>query len=155
MDKNTKLYQDFVKLYNSAYPSKSGASCQVEANEIWKNRIKEGKVFNADKYDEEVNKLKTKVKKIEDSSRITKFFKKKDNNANNVAEHNKSKLQMTVDPELEEEDDNFEDIYDSAGLSSQPPPTTPEAPAQEKIKAEIAQKEKILSNLIESRNLDN
>ena len=77
MDRNTKLYQDFVKLYTSAYFSRGGLSCQVEANEIWKNRIKVGKEIIKDIYDEEVERLKTKLKKNEESGSISKFFKHK------------------------------------------------------------------------------
>ena len=70
MNRNTKLYQDFVRVFTSANPSKSSITCQVEANEYWKNKIKEGKSINIEKYNNEMEKLKTTVKKIEDKKSI-------------------------------------------------------------------------------------
>ena len=152
MDRNSKLYQDFVKLYTSAYSSRGGLSCQVEANEIWKNRIKVGKEIKKDIYDLEVERLKTKLKKNEELGSITKFFKKQvpkvvPNDAEEPKPSDLEQAQVDVN-------DNVVGIEDIAGPSTRSPQTQPlPAPAQEKLKAKIAQTETLLANLIESRNL--
>ena len=152
MDRNTKLYQDFVKLYTSAYSSRSGLSCQVEANEIWKNRIKVGKEINKDVYEKEVERLKTKLKKNEESGSITKFFKKQ---VPKVVTNDAEELKLAdLEQAKVDVNENVVGIEGIAGPSTRSPQTqTLPAPAQEKLKAKIAQTETILANLIESRNL--
>ena len=61
MDKNTKLYQSFVKLYTSVHSSKSALACQIEANEVWKKRIKNEKnKIDMESYQVEVDELKAR-----------------------------------------------------------------------------------------------
>ena len=154
MDRNTKLYQDFVKLYTSAYFSRGGLSCQVEANEIWKNRIKVGKEINKDNYDEEVERLKTKLKKNEESGSISKFFKKQVPKVVVVPNDTEEPKPADLEQAKVDVNDNVVGIEGIAGPSTRSPQTQPlPAPAQEKLKAEIAQTETLIANLIESRNL--
>ena len=78
MDRNTKCYQDFFKLYTLANPAKTSKACQVEVNEIWNNTIKDGKKkVNTEAYENESNKLRAKLKKKENS--VASFFKKREN----------------------------------------------------------------------------
>ena len=56
MNRNTKLYQDFMRVFTSANPSKSSITCQGEAYEFWKNKIREGKSINIEKYNNEMVK---------------------------------------------------------------------------------------------------
>ena len=125
----------------------------VEANEYWKNKIKEGKSINIKKYNNEMEKLKTTVKKIGDMKSIVKFFQKKEGLP--IASSSRSSETTETIPQHKQpdaENDNIEEIDAIAGSSSLTQRVY-ETPAQEKLKAEIGKTEKILVNLIESRNL--
>ena len=153
MDRNTKYYQDFFKLYTLANPAKTSKACQVEVNEIWNNTIKDGKKkVNTEAYENESNKLRAKLKKKENS--VASFFKKHDNVLAKTKDTEDDTNVEKQQPPVEEDDRD----YSAATDEDDTPTTNPlrhhkETPAQDKLKEDIAKVEKVITNLTESRNL--
>ena len=156
MDKNTKLYQDLSKLYSSAHPGKARLACQVEVNEIWKTKIKEGKKkVDTAAYELEVDKLKTKMKKREAEGGISSFFKKKSgNDKSQQVEQQKQQHSAAEVQDAETVTIPDEPLEGEEGEESQYQILKPEPhPAQDKLKEELSKVEKMLANLIETRDL--
>ena len=77
METNNKMYQDLFKLYKHAYSKKVVANCQVEFNQMWKDKIKKGKDnLDIEAYQSESARLKEMIHKNKPSS-ILSFFRKK------------------------------------------------------------------------------
>ena len=64
METNNKMYQDLFKLYKHAYSKKVVANCQVEFNQMWKDKIKKGKDnLDIEAYQSESARLKEMIHK--------------------------------------------------------------------------------------------
>ena len=75
METNNKMYQDLFKLYKHAYSKKVVANCQVEFNQMWKDKIKKGKDnLDIEAYQSESARLKEMIHKNKPSS-ILSFYR--------------------------------------------------------------------------------
>ena len=120
-------------------------------NAIWNEKIKEGKTkVGGDAFEDEMEKLKDKLKRKETGG-IHSFLKRKKQSQENLPPPTLAPNHEET-TEVEDLTTNDDDLDDS---DDEEDPLTPEPskPAQDKIKEEIAKVEKVLCNLIESRNL--
>ena len=172
---NNKLYQDLFNRYKEVFtqnivngiPNKSSSKIQVEVNEIWREKIKRGAKESVcmDAFKSEMIKLKTLLDKKKRGG-IQHFFGDKpkskaktvDARANLEQDENKNKTDkeeetdipsVTIDDEPEAGTTENKPADKEEEESSKEIP----CPAQTKLKKEIEVKEKLLKNLIESRNL--
>ena len=176
---NNKLYQDLFNRYKEVFtqnivngiPNKSSSKIQVEVNEIWREKIKRGAKESVcmDAFKSEMIKLKTLLDKKKRGG-IQHFFGDKpkskaktvDARANLEQDENKNKTdkeEETVDssdiPSVTIDDEPEAGTTENKPADKEEEESSKEipCPAQTKLKKEIEVKEKLLKNLIESRNL--
>ena len=161
MNRNDKRYQDLFQLYLKAHPGRLHSKCQGEVNNIWKTEIKVKKTCPLDvtKYNEACDKLKNKIKNSKPVG--MEAFLSSNKNAGGNKNPNKTDIDNNVvvgrteTGEVEEvsfiEPVIVDEVADDALDEEQKEVVTP---VQDRLRKEIDDKEKLLANLYEARNLD-
>ena len=158
MFKNTKLYDELSILYAKAYPNKAKKTVQAEVNQLWHDlkKSKKGPVDD-DKYTLEIDKLKSLVKKVEGSQKsIQSFLKRKDEGAiinNNVAHLETNDEGEVSQVEASNDEPGTLELVGEEQNNHQDKDNDYQTPKQEKLKAEILEKEAALGKLLDAKML--
>ena len=161
MFRNTKLYDELSSLYAKAYPNKAKKTVQAEVNQLWHDlkKSKKGPVDD-DKYTLEIDKLKSLVKKVEGSQKsIQSFLKRKDEGAvkenvnNNVANLETNDEGEVSQVEASNDEPGTLELVGEEQNNHPDKDNDYQTPKQEKLKAEILEKEAALGKLLDAKML--
>ena len=169
MNQESKLYQDFFKAYKLAYPSKTGATAQNEANTIWKSEIYQAKKeINMEVYHQWMNKLRKIAENNGKKMSLLSYFNKATDSKSpknkgggkNSSPTDQPSTSTTVPsacksslPELNfDSEERMNNDKDEEGITLEEVLSPPKAhsrctPAQDDIKAKLQAADRHLANL--------
>ena len=174
----TKQYDTLTAWYSRAHKSKSKAAIQAEVNVLWHSVKKSKKgAIDEEKYNSEIEKLKTRVKELEGGtqSSISSFLKKKvvgetmtnkndegqdDSNSGVTNAYDYHSDEVVGDVEEHENNDLVNLVNDKeynnnndTRIEAHETETEFETPKQDKLRNEILEKESALGKLLDAKNL--